>query len=368
MKRSSAMKSLVQDSELFGIDHNNANDTIKNNSKSDVARLNLAKNQTFVDSFRINNNRSVIIQHPIHPKVKIVKKKRKPFLQECRGYSCLKMEFPTLLEIRDLCGNDSVDLVALVTSSPADWPRRNAVRETWAAFSKQNTANVRYVFILGVDNVTNSHVIERESRIRRDIIQFQFNDTYRNLTYKTITGLRWISRNCPQAKYIIKTDADVWINMPVLLNLLFFDNVGDVNKMNSSFYGYDNETYKWHLNNAIGGFCLKDVYAERHPDSLYKVMRQEYPYLKYPPFCSGTGYVMKMDTVNAILKVTTKVAFLYLEDIYIHLCLEKIGGHTVDIPGFKLRGFQYTCQNRTTIITLHPLKIHKMKFIANMEC
>ena len=41
-------------------------------------------------------------------------------------------------------------------------------------------------------------------------------DTYTNLTLKTVMGLKWGAIFCPQAKYVMKTDDDIFINVPLL--------------------------------------------------------------------------------------------------------------------------------------------------------
>ena len=51
----------------------------------------------------------------------------------------------------------------------------------------------------------------------QDIVQEEFTDTYVNLTYKTISGLKWVSHYCRGARYVLKIDDHVFVNM---LNLL----------------------------------------------------------------------------------------------------------------------------------------------------
>ena len=47
--------------------------------------------------------------------------------------------------------------------------------------------------------------IEAESREYGDILQISLPDGYRNLSYKSISGLLWLSQNYPQARYIGKS-------------------------------------------------------------------------------------------------------------------------------------------------------------------
>ena len=43
-----------------------------------------------------------------------------------------------------------------------------------------------------------------------------FQDIYYNLTLKTVMGLKWSSIYCSQAKYVMKTDDDIFVNVPLL--------------------------------------------------------------------------------------------------------------------------------------------------------
>ena len=52
------------------------------------------------------------------------------------------------------------------------------------------------------------------------IILFFFQDTYQNLTIKTVMGLKWMSIFCPKAKYVLKTDDDIFVNIPLLIKAL----------------------------------------------------------------------------------------------------------------------------------------------------
>ena len=38
-------------------------------------------------------------------------------------------------------------------------------------------------------------------------------DTYHNLTLKTVMGLKWTSIFCPQARFVMKTDDDIFVNL-----------------------------------------------------------------------------------------------------------------------------------------------------------
>lgn len=54
--------------------------------------------------------------------------------------------------------------------------------------------------------------VEFEAEQYGDIVQEDFLDTYRNLTYKGIAALKWIDQLCPHARWVLKTDDDIFVN------------------------------------------------------------------------------------------------------------------------------------------------------------
>ena len=49
--------------------------------------------------------------------------------------------------------------------------------------------------------------------IGQDILQWDFVDTYHNLTMKSIMTLKWASSSCPTTKFVVKMDDDVFFNV-----------------------------------------------------------------------------------------------------------------------------------------------------------
>ncbi|NXG51011.1 B3GT5 galactosyltransferase, partial [Psilopogon haemacephalus] len=62
----------------------------------------------------------------------------------------------------------------------------------------------------------------------------------------------------------------------------------------------------------------------RKRGSKWYVSEEEYPGKTYPPFCSGTGYVLSTDVASQIHNISENVPFIKLEDVFIGLCLEKL--------------------------------------------
>ncbi|CAF2150886.1 unnamed protein product [Rotaria magnacalcarata] len=116
---------------------------------------------------------------------------------------------------------DNVYVIVYVHSTPAYYQRRILIRETWA--TRDLFPEIRLVFMLGqtTDNKI-MRAIKFENDLYQDIVQEDFLDSYRNLTYKAVMALKWISIYCPQASYILKTDDDMIVNTFMLLKHLKF--------------------------------------------------------------------------------------------------------------------------------------------------
>ena len=75
--------------------------------------------------------------------------------------------------------------------------------------------------------------LENEHLLYGDIIRQEFLDTYDNLTLKTIKAFKWVIEFCPNARYIMKTDTDVFINTGKLVYYLL-----DLSHSEKFFTGY----------------------------------------------------------------------------------------------------------------------------------
>lgn len=209
------------------------------------------------------------------------------------------------LQLPDVdCHKNPPFLVLLVASSYHHVDARMVIRQTWG--KERIVAGKRLVtyFLLGSTvNLSQQADIAAESQKYKDIIQKNFTDTYYNLTLKTMMGMEWIHRFCYQASFVMKTDTDVFVNVFYLTELLLRK------KRTTRFFT---------------GFLKLHEYPIRRRGSKWFVSREEYPGKTYPPFCSGTGYVLSADVASQIYNVSESVSFIKLEDVFIGLCLAKL--------------------------------------------
>lgn len=209
------------------------------------------------------------------------------------------------LQLPDIdCKQKPPFLVLLVTSSHKQLAARMAIRKTWGRETSVRGQQVRTFFLLGAsDSSDEMDATAKESEEHRDIIQKDFKDVYFNLTLKTMMGMEWVCHFCPQAAFVMKTDSDMFVNVDYLTELLLRKN-----KTARFFTGY----------------IKPNDFPIRQKFNKWFVSKFEYPWDRYPPFCSGTGYVFSSDVAVQVYEVSESVPFIKLEDVFVGLCLAKL--------------------------------------------
>lgn len=273
--------------------------------------------------------------------------------------SCFNSSYQLLIQNEAICGigndndNDTISIFIFIISTPTAGDRREAMRKTWLNNHaiQHNTGRVRYAFLVGHrENVTVSGLIERENDIYHDIIKASFYDTYRNLTLKTIMGLEWASTYCAHAGFVMKIDDDMWLNVFSLLSF--------VNRERST------------LQTTLGGQCVSESQPRRNRNDKWYVSCEEYPFYRYPPYCSGTGYVTSMNVAKQVFDISRNIPFLVNEDAYIGICLAHLKLKTKSFKGFFGMGANFeTCQFRSDhVITVHHVTPSKMLEVWDAKC
>ena len=54
-----------------------------------------------------------------------------------------------------------------------------------------------------------NNLLELENKEHHDILQWDFSDTFFNLTLKQVLFLEWMERNCPNARFLLNGDDDM---------------------------------------------------------------------------------------------------------------------------------------------------------------
>lgn len=184
--------------------------------------------------------------------------------------------------------------IILIHTAPANRFKRDVIRDTWAT---KNDTRVRAFFLVGATNLTRiQHRLEHENSIYNDIIQGSFKDAYHNMTYKHIMAFKWFIYNCPKVRYLVKTDDDVFVNTPYLLDYL--------------------ET-KAEPQNFL--FCLKmeNSRIKRTYRSKWRVSPREFPGVFYPPYCPGFSIIYSADAAWRLYIEAQRTKYFWIDDVHI---------------------------------------------------
>ncbi|KAM3843750.1 beta-1,3-galactosyltransferase 4-like isoform 1-T2 [Vipera latastei] len=203
-------------------------------------------------------------------------------------------------------------LLVLVASATGHAARRAVLRQSWGSTRVAAGRSVRTVFTLGLPgDGAQQAALEQEAAKHSDVLQARFADTYANLTLKTLAMLGWAIAHCPAAHFLIKADDDILLNLPALARRL--EQLAD-------------------LPAAYLGQVYSHIAPIRDPHSRHYVPTSLYPEPTFPPYCSGTAYVLSAPAAAAVLSAARQLPLLPVEDIFVALCARHAGiaPHHVD--------------------------------------
>lgn len=238
------------------------------------------------------------------------------FLPDIKCDGCNNFTYNFLVANENFCNKPGADsdvfLLIMVASYHPNVDARKAIRKTWGGDKQHKGLNVKTLFIFGTHADKNlNKQVQYELDHYGDVMQANFTDKYRTLTNKSMIGLQWVLRYCPQAKFVLKTDDDAF-NVP---------------------QRYMDYLINTHLETFIGGYCFT-IMPDRSPSSKFYTPYSMYPNYHYPTYCAGPGYVLSISAVRKIVDISPNVLFLPMEDVYVSgMCRVAAGIQYVQIEG-----------------------------------
>ena len=229
-----------------------------------------------------------------------------------------------------LCDGDGPLVVIAVPSHTGSVAERTAIRLTWGSFARREPWPVHgsthignaatLVFVVGLDksadvteNGAKTTALAEEIQQYDDIVQGNFVDDYVNLTLKSLLILKMMSEHCRNARFLLKCDQDVFVNVPHLVELL-----QGVVGARRTFLGHVRH-------NSV---------AERSGKN--KVTKNEYPLETFPPFMPGPSYVVTNDLPRELLEAAEYMPYLVVEDVYVTGVLGRmLGADYANLQGFS---------------------------------
>lgn len=230
----------------------------------------------------------------------------------CRSY-------PMLMDQPHVCKGKPYLLLA-IKSITSHFDRRQAIRESWGQAGVLANRTVATVFLLGnakaIDNYPDlSEMLRHEAELHRDIVQWDFRDSFFNLTLKEVLFLEWFNKRCSDTQYIFKGDDDVFVNTFRILDFL----------------------------EGLSRTQAKDLFigdvitnAGPHRDRKLKYFIPESVFLgQYPPYAGGGGFLYSGELAFRLYNTSKQLALYPIDDVYTGMCLKKMG-----LVPEKHKGFQ----------------------------
>ncbi|KAM3870252.1 UDP-GlcNAc:betaGal beta-1,3-N-acetylglucosaminyltransferase 9 [Diretmus argenteus] len=214
-------------------------------------------------------------------------------------------------------------MLIAVKSVAADFDKRQVVRRTWGKEGLvQNGISIRTVFLLGVPRNQSAlplwdRLLAYESDTFKDILLWDFEDTFFNLTLKETHFLQWVNTSCPDVRFIFKGDADVYVNVENILEMLRGQKAGE---------------------DLFVGDIIVHAKPIHRRSSKYYVPEFMYGAALYPSYAGGGGFVMSGHTARRLSSACQQVELFPIDDVFLGMCLLQIGVKPLRHKGFRTFG------------------------------
>ncbi|XP_052462762.1 N-acetyllactosaminide beta-1,3-N-acetylglucosaminyltransferase 2-like isoform X1 [Carassius gibelio] len=230
----------------------------------------------------------------------------------CRSY-------PLIMDAPKVCSEPPYLLLAVKSIAP-HFDRRQAIRESWGRAGIFDGERIATVFLLGTTAATDhfpdfSDMVKHEAALYGDVLQWDYRDTFFNLTLKEVLFLEWFGSHCASAKYVFKCDDDVFVNTQHML--AYLGNFS-VSKTKEIFIGDVITNAGPHRTRHLKYYI---------PESLFRGI--------YPPYAGGGGYLYS-GSLGLRLRMISRLVTLYpIDDVFTGMCLKRLGLVPEKHMGFK---------------------------------
>ncbi|XP_048741596.2 beta-1,3-galactosyltransferase brn-like [Ostrea edulis] len=215
-------------------------------------------------------------------------------------------------------------ILMLVKSSPGNFHLRKWIRYKTKSY-KDFKDSVKTIFLLGKSDKWDEDIL-KECEKNGDIIQGSFIDAYRNLTYKTVMGYRWLSEHCADSEFVVFRDDDFKVNFVNLIQQI--------------------KSHKNPQSMFMGLLINKGRTIYRDPKHKWYLSKTDYPKSVLPPYFPGGAYLVSTSIARNLSSNFHLVKWLPIDDVYIGLVAQKVG---VNLTHSKLFAFK-NCDKFSTIM------------------
>ncbi|KAM8848428.1 N-acetyllactosaminide beta-1,3-N-acetylglucosaminyltransferase 2-like [Synchiropus picturatus] len=286
-----------------------------------------------------------------------------------------RRDYPVIIE-PEACGAGSEvekqpPLILLaIKSTELNFANRQAIRHTWGKVGwvgqqRRNSSRgeadggyIRRVFLLGIENTQEqsgrkiSPMLEMESQFYKDILQWDFQDTFFNLTLKDVLFWRWFAKRCSATLFILKGDDDVVVNTPNMVAFLR-DKLRD-------------PLQRKKLDSFMVGEVIDDAKPNRLHKSKYYVPKSFYMGL-YPLYAGGGGVVYSGSLAQRLFNISKTLHLFPIDDVFVGMCMLRLNIRPIHHDAFLTFDFpkkeRHQACNYHTILLVHkrsPEELYKI--------
>ncbi|XP_072516980.1 UDP-GlcNAc:betaGal beta-1,3-N-acetylglucosaminyltransferase 7 [Salminus brasiliensis] len=248
--------------------------------------------------------------------------------------------FPMLINHPEKCSGD-VHLLMVIKSVISQHDRREVIRQTWGKEQVINGKRIKTLFLLGTSSVESERanhqkLLEYEDYIYGDILQWDFIDSFFNLTLKETHFLKWFTTYCGNVRYIFKGDDDVFVSVQNILEYL--DGSADVK-------------------NLFAGDVLFKAKPIRRKENKYYIPQALYNKTYYPPYAGGGGFLMDGPLARKLYLASETLELYPIDDVFLGMCLEVLQVTPIKHNAFKTFGL---VKNKSSKLNKEPCFFRSM--------
>ncbi|KAM9848495.1 UDP-GlcNAc:betaGal beta-1,3-N-acetylglucosaminyltransferase 7 [Aulostomus maculatus] len=254
--------------------------------------------------------------------------------------------FPMVFNHPEKCSGE-IYLLMVIKSVATQHDRREVIRKTWGKEQVVNGRRIKTLFLLGkpsneAERVNHQKLVEYEDYIYGDILQWDFLDSFFNLTLKETHFLKWFHTYCPGVRYIFKGDDDVFVSVENIFEFLDSSN---------------------HVKNLFVGDVIFKAKPIRKKDNKYYIPQALYNKTYYPPYAGGGGFLMDGNLARRLHWVADSLELYPIDDVFLGMCLEVLQVTPIKHNAFKTFGL---VRNKSSKLNREPcffksmIVVHKL--------
>jgi hypothetical protein len=181
-------------------------------------------------------------------------------------------------------------------------PDQVAFAEKKFQIKQTDVLHIRHVFIIGQGINMDNQTIQEEASNHKDILLLDENETYQNIIQKHLALIEWAIDNCSNAHYAVKMDDDVFVNIKLLVQHLFFNQ---------------------YVPKSLEPFTYCNVIEKAKPvrnkTSKWAIDTKQYSKEVYPLYCEGFAYITNINTFKIIKNqlLNKNMPFIWIDDLYV---------------------------------------------------